>query len=181
MLKRYVTLLAMIGLVVLVPSAPARGLAKRKHQCTNTSRAATLEQDSEYPNVGTSAETAGVFDETCDGGKLVTHGASEFRITITDISMGNAVSSVNASAGSQAAPVIKFRTEGTSYSDRGTLKMTSTGTATPQANGSISYSGESKITSGTRLYRGATGGGTYSGSLTANGTSTQEGTSTETY
>jgi hypothetical protein len=59
--------------------------------------------------------------------------------------------------------------------------MTSTGTATPQANGSISYSGESKITSGTRLYRGATGGGTYSGSLTANGTSTQEGTSTETY
>jgi hypothetical protein len=118
MSKRYVILAAMIGLVVLVPSVSATGAAKRKHECTITTRAAFIESDYGYPNVGTSAESAGVFDQRCDGGKVTTHGVSEFRVTITDIGGGGAVSSANASAGSQAV-VAHFRTEGTGYSERG--------------------------------------------------------------
>lgn len=165
----------------LIPlSTPATAVAKRKHQCTITTRGAFIDFDYGYPNAGTSAKVAGVFDESCDGGKVTTHGASESRNTITDISSGGANSSVNASAGSQAV-VGHFKTEGTSYSDRGTLTTTTTGTATPQPDDRFSISGESKITGGTRLYRGAAGSGTFTGSIDPRGVVTTQGTSTETY
>jgi hypothetical protein len=165
MSKLYVTLLAIIGLVILVPSAPATGAATRKHQCTIKTRAGFLEEDYGYPNVGTSAEWAGVFDESCDGGKVTTHGASESRMTITNVS--NAVG--------------LFKTEETRYSDRGTLKMTTTGTATPQPESRFGIAGESRVTGGTRLYRGATGSGTFTGSIAPNGLTTTQATSTEVY
>ncbi len=165
MLKRYMNLLAMIGLVVLVPSAPARGVAKRKHECTIRTRAAFMGSDYGYPNVGTSGEWAGVFDKSCDGGKVTTHGASESRMTITNISNG----------------VGLFETKETSYSDRGTFKTTYTGTATPQPESRFGIAGESRVTGGTRLYRVATGSGTFTGSTAPNGLTTIQGTDTEMY
>ena len=84
MLKRSVTLAALIGLVVFVPSVPARAARKRTRQCTIATRDATLEQDDGYPNVGTTAQAVGVVDETCDGQKM--HGVQEFKTTINDIS-----------------------------------------------------------------------------------------------
>ena len=56
MWKRYVTLAAMIGLVVLAPSVPARAARKRTYQCTTATRSANVQQDDGYPNVGTTAE-----------------------------------------------------------------------------------------------------------------------------
>jgi len=165
MARRCVTVAAMMGLVVLVLAVPASGAAKRKHQCTITTRAGVIEGDYGYPNVGTSAKWAGVFDDSCDGGKAATHGAFEWRMTITNISNG----------------VGLFKTEGSSYSDRGTLKTTTTGTATPQPEGRFGIAGESRVAGGTRVYRGATGSGTFTGSIAPNGLTTTEGTSTETW
>jgi len=164
-LKRYVSLLAMIGLVALPLSAPARGVAKRKHECTIRIRAAFMGADFGYPNVGTSGEWAGVFDKSCDGGKVTTHGALESRQTITNISNG----------------VGLFETKETSYSDRGTFKTTFTGTATPQPESRFANAGESRVTGGTGLYRGATGIGTFTGSTAPNGLTTTEVESTETW
>jgi hypothetical protein len=179
MLKRYVTLAAVIGLGVLVPSVPARAARKRTHQCTITTRSAFLEQDDGFPNVGTTAQAAGVVDATCDGQK--THGLQEFKTTITDISGGGGggVNVSSASVGSQV-PVAHFTTEGITYYEQGTLKVTGTGGATPQTQSTFTTSGQTKITGGTGLYRGATGDGQFTGSIAPTGVINTQGTTTET-
>src|SRR5262245_34372843 len=156
MLKRYVTLAAVIGLLVLVPSVPARAARKHTSQCTLTTRFAPVEQDYGFPNVGTTAVGTGAFDQTCDGRE--THGVEEGKTTITEFTGG----------------VSHFRADWITYSDRGTLKMTETGSATPE----FSVSGSLEVTGGTRLYRGATGGGTFTGSVAPNGVTTVDGTMT---
>jgi len=111
MSKRYVTLAVIIGLVLLVPSVPARAARGRTRQCTFATRSAVIQQDDGYPNVGTTAQAVGVFDQTCDSQK--THGVQEFKITINDISGvgGGGVNSISASVGSQV-PVIHFTSDG---------------------------------------------------------------------
>lgn len=132
MLKRSVTLAALIGLVVLAPPVPARAARKRTYQCTITTKSATIEQDDGFPNVGTTSDAVGVVDTTCDGKKV--HGVQEFKTRITDISGGGrgggGVNSISTSVGSQEVAA-HFTTEGIGYSEHGALKSTGTGAATP--------------------------------------------------
>ena len=181
MLKRSVTLAALTGLVVLVPSVPAGAARKRTHQCTITTKNATIEQDDGFPNVGTTSDAVGVVDATCDGKKV--HGVQEFKTRITDITGGGGgggVNSIRASVGSQAV-VAHFTSDVTGYFDRGTLKSTITGGATPHPDGTLDISGQTKITGGTGQYRGATGPGTFTGSIAPTGVISTQGTSTEKY
>jgi hypothetical protein len=84
---------------------------------------------------------------------------AEGHLTITSIGGGGRMGIANISAGDQATIGAEFKSEGITYLERGTLRGTITGTATPQRDGSFSIKGDSKTTGGTGLYRGATGSG----------------------
>src|SRR5262249_30162994 len=134
-----------------------------------------------FPNVGTTADAVGVVDATCDGKKV--HGVQELKTRITDISgggRGGGVNSIRASVGSQAV-VAHFPSDVTRYFGPGPLKSTSTGGATPHPDGTFDISGQTKITGGAGQYRGATGNGTFTGSIAPTGVINTQGTSTERY
>jgi hypothetical protein len=56
------------------------------------------------------------------------------------------------------------------YAKRGTIRATTRNVIQPQPDGSLRFVGTFKITGGTRAYRGATGSGTFEGTLPANST-----------
>ena len=56
------------------------------------------------------------------------------------------------------------------YAKRGTIRATIKNEIQPQPDGSVRVPGTFKVTGGTRRYKGATGSGTFDGSLPANDT-----------
>ena len=122
-----------------------------------------------------------MVDTTCDGQK--THGVQEFKTTITDIGGGGGAGGANSISASVESQVVvgHFTNDGVIYFDGGTLKITGTGAATPHPDGTFDTSGQTKITGGTGRYRGATGDGTFTGSIAPNGVISTQGTSTERY
>jgi hypothetical protein len=56
------------------------------------------------------------------------------------------------------------------YAKRGTIRATLTNQIQPQPDGSVAFPGSYKITGGTGRYKGATGGGEFSGTLASGST-----------
>jgi hypothetical protein len=77
----------------------------------------------------------------------------------------------------RAAVIVRNKVEGSTstgaaivYAKRGTIRARIVNEIQPQPDGSVSFPGTFKITGGTRAYRGATGSGSFGGTLPAGST-----------
>src|SRR5512132_708260 len=134
---------------VLLLVAPTIAAAKTKHRVEGTALGATVSMSSDFPGVGSTVDIIQLSETRYDGGKAV-RGVGEGHST---------VKSGDLSTGAEADG--PFR----SYYPQGSMKGSTTAKITLQPDGSVTVTGEIKITSGTGTAKGATGTLPYSTSV----------------
>jgi hypothetical protein len=129
----------MVIAVGALPATASARPAKTKHDVTGTIRVKTLETGGGYPAAGGTYTALGLV-ELSVGGKAK-RGVLESQGTI-----------------SQPDPsTFQVKQEDVSYFTDGSLKLTSTGTATPSPDGGFTTEATSKVAGGTGTYKSASG------------------------
>jgi hypothetical protein len=156
MLRRSSSRLALLAILVvagLAASATADGKAKtHKHSLKGTVELGTIKTTGQFPQVGSTLIDAGIFT----GGRPFGSGAESDSLKVTSL---------------KTSPSVVVTVAGTArlYFDRGgSLNSKVTFTATPQSDGSTTYTGSGHFAGGTGPYKGAKGKVSFSGSLPAN-------------
>lgn len=134
-------LVVMLSALVLLV-VPTTAAAKTKHRVEGTGLGLTASMSPDFPAVGSTVDSVQLNEIRIDGGKAV-RGVSESHVTVKsgDLSTG----------GAEGTGPIR------SYDPRGSLKGTTTAKIALQADGSVTVTGEIKVTGGTGTYKGATG------------------------
>jgi hypothetical protein len=143
--RRRHLLTGLAALTAVVAFGAPTAQAKTKHHYTSVIHNATLSTAHGYPAVGGTAVSAGTWVTNLFG-----HGALVDHVTIT---------------GHPTPTMFTFKGTEVDFVANGTLKATSTGTATVQSNGSETIVARGRFTGGTGAYRRASGSFKFSGSM----------------
>ena len=119
-------------------------LAAVKHHVSQTVKVSSISQSSNYPNPGSRNTSAGTVTGTLGSGAIVQ------KLLIT---------------GHPTVTTYTFSATSTGFYAHGTTKVSVTGTATAQANGSTTVAGHGHYTGGTGRYRGARGKFSFTGTI----------------
>lgn len=123
-----------VGAAVLAGATLAQ--AASKHEFSVTATESAISESANYPNPGSVVVQAGMLTGTFGDGAIV----EKYHIT-----------------GHPTPSTFSFRGTTTAFYALGTLRSTSTGTATLMTNGSVRLEGHAHYTGGTGAYRGARG------------------------
>jgi len=118
--------------------------AASKHHFSVTATESVLSESANYPNPGSAFVRAGIVTGTFGDGAIV----ERTRIT-----------------GRPAPTTVTFKGRVTAFYSLGTFRSALTGSATLQANGSVSLKGHAHYTGGTGAYRGAHGQYSFTGTI----------------
>ena len=138
--------LALIAGACLVVVSPA---AARTRHFSETIRSVPISTDATFPAAGSGQLAASIISTKAFGGQ----GAQIYRLVAT---------------GQPSANTLTFRVTGTDFFGAGTQRWKASGTATIQADGSITSTGKGSFTGGTGRFRHARGPFTFTSAQAAN-------------
>ena len=145
MLRRSLFGLAVAG-TALVGGTLAQ--AASRHQFSVTTMESAISASANYPNPGSTVLRAGIAMGTFGDGAIVE------KVQIT---------------GSPTPTTYTFKGTATAFYSLGTFRSALMGTATAQANGSVTLAGHAHYTGGTGSYRGAHGTYSFTGTIPPRG------------
>jgi hypothetical protein len=134
----------LFGLAVAAATLAGGTLAASKHHFSVTATESVISESANYPNPGSAFVRAGIVTGTFGDGAIV----ERTRIT-----------------GRPAPTTVTFKGRVTAFYSLGTFRSALTGSATLQANGSVSLKGHAHYTGGTGAYRGAHGQYSFTGTI----------------
>ena len=141
MLRRILFGLALAGATL---AGGTLAQAANKHHFSVTATESVVSQSANYPTPGSTIVRAGIVTGTFGDGAIVEK---------------------NHITGSPTPTTVTFKGTATAFYSLGTFRSALTGTATLQANGSVSLKGHAHYTGGTGAYRGAHGQYSFTGTI----------------